>query len=133
MNAGELIQYCINNPIKGLDDTTNGLRWQFFPDWVKGMDYYIEDILYDSTNMEAICDSMGLYDEEGDWIEYSDLDPQQWYVLYEMFIQHMHFFFEEWEDMGRPHPADKGCWTWPCASMAAHFHECEQDYRSRRC
>lgn len=135
MNAGEKIIYCQKNRIQYFDDLTNGLRWEFFPEWVCGMDLYIDDILYDCANWEHICDSMGLYDEEGgDFIEYHQCSPEQWWEIYGLFVEHMHYYFGEWVDAGKPDVSNRDTWSLPCASMATHFEEMEQEYlRVRGC
>jgi len=134
MNAGEKITYCLANRIQYFDHLTNGLRWELFPQWVKGMDLYIDDILYDCANWEHIVDSMGLYDESGDdFIEYHQCTPDQWWQIYSLFIEHMHYYFEEWIDAGKPNPSEETTWHLPCASMAAHFEDMEADYRRARC
>lgn len=129
MKTEDKLEYCIKNKIRYFDDTHNILRFDFFPNWVVDMDLYIDDILYDTSNWESICDSMGLYDEDGDeFIEYSDCSAQQWYEIYGLFIEHMLYYFEEWVEAGKPGPGLGFTWSLPCASMAAHFEEREQDY-----
>ena len=134
MNTEDKLAYCLANKIAYFDDIHNTLRFDFFPDWVMGMDTYIDDILYDSANWEAICDSMGLYDEDGDdFIEYHQCTAQQWFEIYGLFVEHMHYYFEEWVGAGKPNPAQMETWSLPCASMAAHFEEREKEYKEVRC
>tara|TARA_R100000734_G_scaffold3417_1_gene3165 strand:- start:213 stop:620 length:408 start_codon:yes stop_codon:yes gene_type:complete len=134
MKTEDKLAYCLANKIAYFDDIHNTLRFDFFPEWVAGMDFYIDDILYDSANWEAICDSMGLYDEDGDdFIEYHNCTPQQWFEIYGLFVEHMHYYFEEWLEHGKPNPSEETTWHLPCASMAAHFEEREQDYKEVRC
>ena len=137
MNEGEKIIYCLANPITYFDDLTNGLRWELFPNWVCGMDDYIDDILYDDNNWEAIVDALNLYNEDGDnFIEYSDCDAAQWYQIYEIFIDHMHYYFELWEETtdweGNHEEFPSGVYI-PIDDMHYHFKERATEYRRVRC
>jgi len=133
MNAGEKINYCLRNPIRAFDVTTNGLRWELFPGWVCGMDIFIDDILYDDCNWEQIVDSLGLYDEESEeFIEYADCTPEQWYSIYDLFIQHMHYWFEVWEEQDdeEDHNTYLGVLD---STMKQHFLQNLAEYRRVRC
>ena len=128
MNAGQKIHYCLKHPIHNFDDLTNSVRWELFPNWVCGMDDYIDDVLQDENNWEAIVDALGLYDEQGhNFVEELDCcSAEQWYEVYAIFIDHMHFYFDEWVDVGEEYhclPAD---------DMKYHFRERAQEYRRVR-
>ena len=134
MNEAEKIIYCLANPIVRFDDLTNSLRWQLFPNWVCGMDDYIDDILYDDNNWEDIVDALGLYDENGDnFMEYNNCSDEQWYEIYEIFIEHMHYCFELWEETTDWEGASIGCGgSVRIDDISYHFREKETEYRRLR-
>jgi len=101
--------YCINNPILVLDETVSQMRWGIYDNWVRGVDEWIDYIIHDDTGWESICDELGLFIEDESFYhykDYHDLTREEWDRVYEMFLEHMVYYFSVWYDQNDVHMRD---------------------------